>query len=322
MEAQPPIRCTILNSELVTGELIIPDGVTSIGNNAFCGYDRLTSVTIPDGVTSIGDYAFRGCDPLTSVTIPDSVTSIGYQAFAYCDSLTSVTIPDSVTSIGGEAFSWGDNLQYNEYGNALYLGNDENPYVVLIEAKNRSIASVNINASTKLINNEAFRGCESLASVTIPDSVTSIGYNVFSGCDNLQYNVYGNALYLGNDENPYVVLIEAKNKLITSVDIYDATKIIYQSAFEDCDALTSVTIGNGVTSIGDYAFRGCDSLTSVTIPDSVTSIGYQAFAYCDSLTSVTFDGTVGQWNAVDKDSDWNYKCPFTEVVCSDGVVEV
>ena len=84
---------------------IIPDSVTSIGDEAFWGCGALTSVTIPDSVTSIGDYAFTGCGALTSVAIPDSVTSIGDYAFCNCTSLTNVTIPDSVASIGKYAFS-------------------------------------------------------------------------------------------------------------------------------------------------------------------------------------------------------------------------
>ena len=62
--------------------------------------------------------------------------------------------------------------------------------------------------------------------------------------------------------------------------------------------------------------------TSVTIPDSVTSIGSDAFRDCYSLEPVRFEGTVAEWNSVDKGSSWKYNCPFTEVVCSDGVVEV
>ena len=62
--------------------------------------------------------------------------------------------------------------------------------------------------------------------------------------------------------------------------------------------------------------------TSVTIPDSVTSIGSDAFSGCTSLEAVRFEGTVEQWNEVVKGNSWNYDCPFTEVVCSDGVVEV
>ena len=86
--------------------VIIPDGVTSIGDSAFSDCKSLASITIPDSVTSIGDSAFSGCSSLTSITIPDSVTSIGSDAFSGCSSLTSVTIPDSVTSIGSDAFGY------------------------------------------------------------------------------------------------------------------------------------------------------------------------------------------------------------------------
>ena len=90
----------------------------------------------------------------------------------------------------------------------------------------------------------------------------------------------------------------------------------------DPTALTSVTIPDSVTSIGGGAFEDCDSLTSVTILDGVTRIGNNAFYNCDSLTSVTFEGTMAEWEAVEKVWDWNDDCPFTEVKCSDGTVSV
>ena len=94
-----------LNGEEVK-DLVIPNSVTSIGDDAFHGCSALTSVTIPNSVTSIGHGAFLGCSGLTLVTIPNSVTSIGSCAFSCCSGLTSVTIPNSVTSIGYEVFSY------------------------------------------------------------------------------------------------------------------------------------------------------------------------------------------------------------------------
>ena len=91
--------------------ITIPNSVTSIKAATFYGCTSLTSITIPDGVTSIGYATFTGCSSLTSITIPDSVTSIGYATFAGCSSLTSITIPDSVTSIGESAFSNCSSLQ-------------------------------------------------------------------------------------------------------------------------------------------------------------------------------------------------------------------
>ncbi len=86
-------------------EYNIPEGVTEIGECAFHGCSRLTSITIPKGVTEIGDYAFCGCSRLTSITIPEGVTEICDYAFSDCSRLTSITIPEGVTEIGDHAFS-------------------------------------------------------------------------------------------------------------------------------------------------------------------------------------------------------------------------
>ncbi len=92
------------------GDVTIPDGVTSIGDEAFFGCSSLTSIIIPSGVTSIGEGAFGWCGSLTSITIPSSATSIGDSAFWYCSSLTSITIPSGVTSIGFLAFGYCSSL--------------------------------------------------------------------------------------------------------------------------------------------------------------------------------------------------------------------
>lgn len=85
-------------------EVIIPDGVTSIGDCAFEYCGNIQSIKIPNSVTSIGNHAFEHCKRLHSMTIPDGVTSIGNYAFADCSQLQSITIPNSVTSIGRYAF--------------------------------------------------------------------------------------------------------------------------------------------------------------------------------------------------------------------------
>ena len=100
-------------------QIIIGDGVTTIGQAAFRNRGSLTSVTIPNSVTEIGFRAFEDCRALTSINIPNSVTEIGDYAFYNCSELTSVTIPNSVTRIGDLAFSGCRSLKNFTFGSGL-----------------------------------------------------------------------------------------------------------------------------------------------------------------------------------------------------------
>jgi len=140
------------NCYRLTG-VTIPDGVTSIGDEAFLG-TGLASVTIPDSVTGIGYGAFSGCYSLTSVTLGNGVTSIGEIAFNQCTSLASVTIPDRVTTIGVEAFFYCTSL------NGVTIGN--------------RVSSIGASA---------FAYCASLAEVYFRGNAPDADASVFSSAD-------------------------------------------------------------------------------------------------------------------------------------------
>ena len=233
-------------------DIVVKEGVTSIGDSAFAYCRSLTSVTIPEGVTSIGDSAFNNCSSLTSVTIPEGVTSIERDTFNECRALTSVTIPKGVTSIGDSAFHTCS-----------------------------SLTSVTIPEGVTSIGSSAFYYCSSLTSVTIPEGVTSIGNSAFSYCDSLTtVTIPEGVTSIGTS-----VFYDCRS--LTSVTIPESVTSIGNYAFYCCDSLTTMTIPESVTSIGYSTFSNCDSLTTVTIPKSVTSIGGSAFYGCSSLTSVT-----------------------------------
>ena len=231
--------------------VVIEDGITSIGNNAFYGCS-LTNIRIPGSVTSIGKYALEDCMSLTSVTIPGSVSSIGEYAFSDCRNLTDATILDGVTSIENRAF-WGCS----------------------------SLTSVTIPNSVTNIGESAFWHCSELTSVTIPDGVTSIEDHVFVSCYSLTSITIPNSVTsIGN------FAFRSCTEL-TSITIPDGVISIGNFAFSGCNELTSITIPDSVISIGDSAFEECRILTSISIPDSVTSIGSSVFNDCFFLKTIS-----------------------------------
>ena len=247
--------------QLVTLSLF-GDGVTEIGDSAFSGCNKLTSVVIPDSVTSIGDDAFCDCCSLTSVTIGNGVTSIGNYAFYNCSGLISITIPDSVTSIGINAFCNCSGLT------DITIGDGVMSIEIATFSGCSNLTSITIGNSVTSIGESAFLDCSSLTSVIIPDSVMSMGSSAFSGCSNL-----------------------------TSVIIGNSVPSIGDSVFYNCNRLTSVTIPNSVMSIGNSAFYNCSGLMSIEIPDSVAEIGDWAFHNCSSLMSVHILN-IAKWCAI------------------------
>lgn len=163
----------------------ISNNVGILEQGIFMECYQLTNITIGNSVTTIYDNTFRDCRKLTSIIIPDSVTRID-KAFIDCYNLTDVKIGNGVMRMSSSSFVGCDQLKYNEYDNAYYLGNSDNPYHVLIKAKSKDITSCTINEKTKVIASEAFYGC-SLNSISISKNIISIGAGALYGCDSISF---------------------------------------------------------------------------------------------------------------------------------------
>ena len=264
------------------------DNPLSYAHHLYLNGEEVINLVIPDGVTSIGDYAFSGCSSLTSITIPESVTSIGRDAFEDCSNLTSITIPESVTSIDHAAFhdcsslkevhitdiaAWCNIIFAHYYSNPLNSANH-------LYLNGKEVINLVIPNGVTSIADYAFSGCSSLTSVTIPESVTSIGNDAFRECSSLtSINIPDGVTSIGK-------WTFQDCSSLTSITIPDGVTSIGDCAFHSCSSLASINIPESVTSIGSHAFYECSNLTSITIPESVTSIDEYTFYKCSSLTSI------------------------------------
>lgn len=217
--------------------VIIEEGITSIGSNAFYDCGEITSITIPDSVTRIESQAFEGCRSLTGITIPDGVTGIGYGAFCDCVSLTSITIPSSVTSIEGHMFDGCKGLTSITIPEGVtYIGDRAFAFC-------DSLAEITIPCSVTGIESEAFTGCDSLTSITVPDGVTYIGSSAFWYCERL-----------------------------TSVSLPDSLTYLGGSAFGGCENLRDIYYGG---SESDWSAMERNSGCGASIGEAVFHYGRQ-----------------------------------------------
>lgn len=171
-----------LNNELLT-ILEIPDGVTSIGNAAFKGYDTLTRVIIPNSVKLIGDYAFSSCDGLTSINIPDSVTQIGLSAFEYCSSLKNINIPDSVVD-DKIVFRGCKSLETVNFGNGITnitSGTFDLCY---------NLKEVILGNGVTSIHEDAFSLRDTLERITITKNLRTLSTKTFLDCESLEEIIF------------------------------------------------------------------------------------------------------------------------------------
>ena len=287
---------------------VIPNTITSIENYAFSGCSCLATIDIPNSVRKIGESAFYDCSGLTNIVIPKSVKSIAGSTFFGCSSLISIEIPKSVKSIGNYAFYECNSLtnivipkSVKSIGECAFNGCGSLTRIV-VDGKNKVYDSRNnCNAIIVTKTNTLIQGCNA---TVIPDTVTSIGYRAFDGCSNLtsieipcSVTSIGESAFLGCS-NLTRIVVDEKNKVYDSRNNCNA--IIETATNTLIQGCNTTIIPNTVTRIRNNAFESCSSLTSIVIPNSITFIGYNIFKGCSSLKTIFCEGSVANWNSVDK----------------------
>ncbi len=192
-----------------TGDLTVPDGVTTVGKCALQGCKGLTGVYLPDSVVSIEELAFNGCKGMVSITLPTGLESIGVNAFWACINLNSLTIPDTVTYVGDWAFGRCSSLTYVQIPSSI----GEISRGMFNQCS--GLTEVLITDGITAIREKAFDGCTNLEGVIIPVSVTQIGDLAFIGCENL-HDVY----FTGSSEQWDAVSIGSDNECMTNIEIH------------------------------------------------------------------------------------------------------
>ena len=225
--------------------IIVNDGITTIGREAFYKMSLVTSISLPRTVARINDYAFHYCQNLATIALPDGVTYIGWGAFRECTILTSIEIPNSVTMMGHSVF-------YNC----------------------KSLTSVILSNRLNTIGSSTFMGCASLKSIDIPNQVTSIESGAFFNCKSLTSIEIPNSVRIIGES----AFLECES--LTSVSFSKSITTIEEETFYKCSNLKYAILPDGIKSIGHFAFTLCKNLMIVTIPKSVTKIEEYAFYDC------------------------------------------
>lgn len=272
--------------------LIVEEGVTSIGRNAFYYFHSLESVSLPSTLKTIHANAFYNISKFRGLTLPDGLETLEPGAFGACTYFRWISLPESLVNFTSSAFSGCSNI-----GSVYYRGNldqwqalgirfgkdvcvypqratPDDPVGICLgtcgdidwlcmDGVLRITGTGYMPAFTT--NNSATlppwpqRG---ITSVVIGSGVNSVGDNAFA---------------FGPD--------------IVEVILPNTIKTIGDGAFNDCASLQQIDLPDGLLQIGDNAFNS-SSITELTIPSSVTSIGKYAFAWCRKLTSIKLSDTV------------------------------
>lgn len=220
--------------------VVVPDGITSIAEEAFAGNEAVDRVILPDSIQEIGAESFKDCLLLQTIPFPDGLLRIGKGAFENCVKLIRVHLPSGITGIGERTFQ-----------NCMAL------------------KEVCFPEGLKEIKENAFYGCVSVKKLEFPESLETIGELAFYRCTGLD------AVHLPAGLKHVGSLAFAKSG-VREARISGSAGSYGSDIFGSCTNLERLVLDEGVKHIPDKFAYGCTSLGQVVIPDSLESAGRHA----------------------------------------------
>nr|WP_162156431.1 leucine-rich repeat domain-containing protein [[Eubacterium] cellulosolvens] len=268
------------------------DRDSSTNGVPFVAGEKIERVSLPDGLVSIGDDAFKGLENLSEINIPETVTNIGYRAFKFCCKLKSIKLPDKLDTLGEGAFAHTGltsltlppvkNLKTAVFSDCLNLkkvivseGNTTIPEYMFGSEGGWSVTpagpeEVVLPKGLKSIGRGAFQGCERLKEIDIPEGVETIEDRAFAGCSSLKE----------------LTIPEGVKKIECNVWGRGAYGF---ASYGSCEKLKTIRLPHSLEEIRADAWLVFKSRVTET-----------SFAFDTALTDIYYNGTKEEWNKVKK----------------------
>lgn len=296
--------------------VVIPNTISYIGESAFAWQYYLKSINIPEGITTIEKNAFCGLG-ISNIILPSTLAYIGEMAFSRCRNLQSIVIPDNVTTIDQYAFDGCENLSTVQLPNNLH-------YIKQYAFNFTGLQQVYIPENVWILEDRAFAQAQ-LKKVTIASSTCSIGVNAFSWNPLEEATIASTGQYMFeldlNNSIPNrtnklsITLLDGLTYIapfafyytdIENITIPASVTSLGQGAFSECKYLQTITFnGNNISEFPDILFNDCMALTEISIPEGVWEIGESVFKDCSALRKIVYPSTLSKMGGFNFDRN-NY----------------
>ena len=244
--------------------VVISEGITTIGEGAFYGMERMLEISLPNTLRTIGDSSFFNAKNLQEIYMPDSVTTVGDQVFRYCSGLQSVRLSPNINYLG--FYTFGDCT---------------------------GLTSVRLPKNITEIDDSLFLNCSNLETVIIYRNVHIVDWYAFRNCNSLT-----EVFYEGSEDELYQIEVWDGNDALLNANIY--VNYVQVTGIRATEAEMTIEIGEVFSPVAIYSpenatvkftYIGSDdySIASVAENGDVTgrSVGTTRISYTSRDGSYT-----------------------------------